>query len=259
MGRNRACALGLVLVLTIPAGGASGPTRPGRVLDLRVVERNGERPVAGVAILSKSGYDDGPAFRGTTDDRGHCAVPIPPDAEKSRHFGVNVWKDGFVPVSVLWGSTREFEFEGVPASYTVILDRGVPIGGVVRDEQGRPVAGARVFPTFAGTRRSEIEYLDLPPDLGVSTDAQGRWNASILPALCTTGEIGVRVEHPRYLSSGREYDRRLPIKASCPDGGAGDAGRFHRARDGHRPERPADRRRHGRLAGNRLAKCPAAQ
>ena len=212
MGRNRACALGLVLVLTIPAVGASGPTRPGRVLDLRVVERDGETPVAGAAILSKSGHQDGPVSRGATDDQGHCAVPVPPDAEKSRHFAINMWKDGFVPVRVLWGYTREFEFEGVPAAYTVILDRGVPIGGIVRDEQGRPVAGARVFPTFAGTRRSEIEYLEAPPDLGFSTDAQGRWNASILPATCTTGELVARVEHPRYLSSGQFYDRRLPVK-----------------------------------------------
>jgi hypothetical protein len=188
MDRNLACALGLVLVLALSSGAAeppraaqAGPAPTGRVLDFRVVERDGEQPVAGVAIQSLAGRKDKPDFRGTTDDRGHCAVPIPPGAEKSRHFAVRAWKDGFVPVRVLWGHTREFEFEGIPAAYTVILDRGTPIGGVVRDEQGRPVAGARVFPAIS-MRRSEMEYLDLPWDTSFSTDAQGRWHCAILPA-----------------------------------------------------------------------------
>jgi hypothetical protein len=218
MDRNLACALGLVLVLALSSGAAeppraaqAGPAPTGRVLDFRVVERDGDQPVAGVAIQSLAGRKDKPDFRGTTDDRGYCAVPIPPDAEKSHHFAVRAWKDGFVPVRVLWGHTREFEFEGIPAAYSVILDRGTPIGGVVRDEQGRPVAGARVFPAIS-MRRSEMEYPDLPWDTSFSTDAQGRWHCAILPAWCETGEMGFRVEHPRFLSSGREYDRRLPIK-----------------------------------------------
>ena len=32
-----------------------------------------------------------------------------------------------------------------PRCYTLALPRGVAIGGTVRDEQGRPIAGARVF------------------------------------------------------------------------------------------------------------------
>src|SRR5690349_20562746 len=68
-------SLGLFLVLAIPTsavdasqppGGAAAPG--GRVLEIRVVERAGGKPVAGVAILTKSGRQGGPKSRGTTDD-----------------------------------------------------------------------------------------------------------------------------------------------------------------------------------------------
>jgi hypothetical protein len=219
MGKNPACALGLVLVLAIPAS-ATDPSQPpgdaaapgGRVLEIRVVERDGGKPIAGAAILAKSGRQGGPESRGSTDDQGYCSVPVPPVAMESRHFSVHAWKDGFVPVQVIWGYNREFEFEGVPASYSVILDRGAAIGGIVRDEQGRPVAGARVFPWITGGREGEIGRLELPSDTSFPTDDRGRWRCAILPASCEAGEMLFRVTHPRFLGSGPTYDRRLPIK-----------------------------------------------
>ena len=46
---------------------------------------------------------------------------------------------GFVPIELRWDG------EGpIPDAYTLAMDRGVPIGGTVRDERGRPIAGARV-------------------------------------------------------------------------------------------------------------------
>ncbi len=257
MGKKLACALGLVLILAIPAG-AVGPPRASQAgpaagdgprLEIRVVERDGGKPVAGVAIDSLPGRKDRPAFRGTTDDQGRCAVPVPPD-EKSHHFAVQAWKDGFVPVRVLWGHDGKFEFEGIPAAYTVLFDRGTPIGGVVRDEQGRPVAGARVAPGSSGSLRGENEYLELPWDASFTTDAQGRWRGDILPAEWEAGEMDLRVEHPRFLSSGRgTYEHRLPDQGSpCPVGRHGAEDRLHPQRDGRRPARQADRRGHGRLA-----------
>jgi hypothetical protein len=214
MVRKRVWSVGLflVLVVTMPANAAGDPpAQPGRVLDLRVIEREGEMPVAGVAVESLPGRINEPAFRGMTDDQGRCSVPVPPDVETKHHFAIRVWRDGFVSVRVLWGHTQDFEFEGVPTAYTVILDRGTPIGGIVRDEQGRPIAGARVFPSL-GSRRSELEYLGLPWNTSFTTDAQGRWGCAILPASWETGELSFRVEHPHFVSSGRGYDRPLPIK-----------------------------------------------
>jgi hypothetical protein len=204
ISRSSARGLELFLVLVaIPAHAAGDPpAQPGRVLGLRLIERDGETPVAGAAIFSRPGRYDGPAFHGRTDDQGRCAVPVPRDVEKTHHFAVWAWKDGFVPIRVLWGYAREFEWEGVPASYTAILDRGTPIGGIVRDEQGRPIAGARVFPTFVSCGRSEIEWVDLPPDVSFSTDAQGRWHCAILPAQWDTDGMPFDVKHPRFVSTG---------------------------------------------------------
>jgi hypothetical protein len=220
MGKKPACALGLVLVLAIPSGAVEPPRASqggpapgtGRILELRVVDRDGRGPVAGVAIDAVPGLEDQPAFRGTTDDQGRCAVPVPPDVEKSGHFAVYAWKDGFVPVRVLWGYTREFEYEGVPAAYTVFFDRGAPIGGIVRDEQGRPVAGAQVLPTFIFSRRSEIEWIDLPSHACFATDAHGRWRCSILPEGWNTGGMPIDVRHPRLMNGGRVRNWFVTIK-----------------------------------------------
>ena len=65
------------------------------------------------------------------------------------------------------------------------LERGVPIGGTVRDEQGRPIAGARVLlqvgaaPPGGGRER----YPDAESEVAAAiTDDQGRWRSEALPA-----------------------------------------------------------------------------
>ncbi len=89
----------------------------------------------------------------------------------------------------------------IPDAYTLALERGVPIGGIVRDEQGRPIAGARVFtcrsattapggPERYATRASEIA--------AAVTDDQGRWRSEALPA---SAGPGVRLD---------ARDRRIP-------------------------------------------------
>jgi hypothetical protein len=48
---------------------------------------------------------------------------------------------GFVPAALRWS-----DWERIPDRLTVTMDRGVAIGGTMRDEQGRPIAEARVLP-----------------------------------------------------------------------------------------------------------------
>lgn len=218
MGKNVACVLGLILVLAIPASAADPPQMPGgaasptgRTLDFRVVERDDGKPVAGAAILARSGGWKGPTTRGTTDAQGYCSVPVPPASRTSREFAVHAFKDGFVPIKVLWGYNREFEFEGVPASYTLILDRGTPIGGIVRDDQGRPVAGARVYPYISGNR-GEIESIELPGDASFATDDEGRWRCVILPTTYAADRMPLTIRHPGFITSTQWADRAVPLE-----------------------------------------------
>ena len=107
-----------------------------------------------------------------------------------------VRKHGFAPVT-LWFPTPLREAE-VPASYTQTIYPTETIGGVVRDEQGRPVAGVRVAPTI-WTSSAEIRYLHedfqerLPrrPTLRVDGSAG-------MPAGIDRSRVSIAFTHPDY-------------------------------------------------------------
>ncbi len=88
----------------------------------------------------------------------------------------------------------------MPEAFTVALERGVAIGGTVRDEQGRPIAGARVL-ARAG-RNSPWDWPELaasPDDVAARTDVRGRWRSDVLPA-GVGPNIRVLVTHPDAIS-----------------------------------------------------------
>ena len=75
------------------------------------------------------------------------------------------------------------------------------IGGIVRDEQGRPIEGARVFPNVGWTGQvwPEIEASSKSGCLIATTDAEGRWRSDALPVGTRPDvKIRVRVTHPDH-------------------------------------------------------------
>ena len=105
---------------------------------------------------------------------------------------------GFAPIELRWDG------EGpIPDSYTLAMDRGVPIGGTVRDDRGRPIAGARVHLQVGATppRGGRERYPDPGADVAAAvTDDQGQWRSEALPA---SAGPGVRLElvttHPDHV------------------------------------------------------------
>ena len=84
-------------------------------------------------------------WEGTADGQGRYKL-VPPD-EATQSFNVVVAAQGYVPGRVATtSSAKELE---------VKLARADVIGGVVRDEQGRPIAGARVYPMARDVARDE--------------------------------------------------------------------------------------------------------
>jgi RNA polymerase sigma factor (sigma-70 family) len=105
------------------------------------------------------------------------------------------------------------------------LTPGLPIGGFVKDEQGRPIEGAEVTVAIS-QRQVDVPDADVPvpanlsvyagfPHIRVNTDAQGRWQCSILPANADeTTRIWLFVKHPDYVSDTGGYSRRLSLKTA---------------------------------------------
>ena len=134
-----------------------------------------------------------------------------------------------------------------PRTPYVALERGVPIGGTVRDEQGRPIAGAGCIlqvgaaPPGGGRER----YPDAESEVAAAvTDDQGRWRSEALPA---SAGPGVRLElvttHPDHV--GLKQSVTADALRAFAAAGVMETGRCPR-RHGAEPDRPAGRRGDGR-------------
>jgi RNA polymerase sigma factor (sigma-70 family) len=170
-----------------------GDERAGPSIEIRTVDQRTGKPLPGVELTVNA--DRKPSKRSTTDNVGRAAVAVP--APLPRLLSVVARKDGFAPIT-LWFPSPIVEDE-IPASYTLKMYPAETIGGVVQDEQGRPVAGVRVKP-IVWTNSSEIRYLreDIEESGPVQTDAEGRWQCAGMPAGIDRSRVSIAFTHPDY-------------------------------------------------------------
>ena len=170
------------------------PNTKTRPLALTVVDRRTGQPLPGVQLDITV---NGAVRKGTTDQAGKYVIDRP-DAEP-RSVLIKARSDGFVPVDVSWNYRRGIPITP-PASYTLRLEPGTTIGGLVRDPDGRPIHGATVYVLVPNqpSQRPEPEPRPDIWDYPNRTDAQGRWHCDIVPAVLA--DVWIRLEHPDYAS-----------------------------------------------------------
>ena len=191
LGRGSLACLGWLIILApaLPAAAAPPETRPFR---LRVVDEAG-RPVEGVALDTRV---DKVQAKARTDAQGRCSLEIPEPAPAYFHVGAT--GDGYVPVYVEWhgqGGNKP----AIPNEYTLVLEKGTTIGGLIQDDQGKPIGGASVFvlvPSRA-TREPGKPRVSLW-DYEAKTDAEGRWHCDVVPA--KLDDVWLRLSHPDFAS-----------------------------------------------------------
>jgi RNA polymerase sigma factor (sigma-70 family) len=196
----------------------------GRSIELRVVDQRTGKPLAHVAIGVE--VEGNLRERKTTDDAGRAAVAVP--APTPQRLSVKARKDGYATITA-WLSDPEIR-DNLPSSYTLRMYPAETLGGVVRDENDRPVEGVQVTPTI-GTIADEFhlrpEMFDDPAP--ATTDAQGRWRCSGLPAGIDHERISIRFTHPDYqevsLPNGQAIDGLRQGKATVLPRGLELAGR----------------------------------
>lgn len=171
-----------------PAQGVQAETAD--IMDFRVVDAQTGLPLAGVAIQVRIDRD---STNTTTNELASVPVVVPGGKVER----VSIWasKDGYVPISVTWnGLGGPLD---LPVEYTLKLERGTTIGGIIRDEDDRAVEGATVYLLVPGT-----DVLGQPRpriwEHAVKTDAEGRWHSDIMPS--KLDEIWIRLSHPDYAS-----------------------------------------------------------
>ncbi len=188
----------LVAMMAVAPAAASTAEDPeprtGPMLLLDVIDQADRSPLPGATVWVRARGVRVRTWEGATDDRGRYEI-VPPD-ETTQSFDVSIALPGYV----LGG----FRAAVGATETTVKLDRAEPIGGIVRDEEGRPIAGALVFATAYPFALAWPEIAESPNGgLAIATtDAQGRWRADALPV--GTGPekpVRVRVTHPDHIAA----------------------------------------------------------
>lgn len=152
-----------------PAFGSIASVGPN--LDLYLDDPKTGKPVANVVIddrcWSKSGFLKSQFH---TDKNGWCEVTYPSNVTE---LELTTRLDGYADTRLDWHMDRG---EKIPLSYTLHLDKAVPIGGEVLDENGMPVADAKV-----GWNHEDDPLTKSSPEshefgwIEVTTDAGGHW------------------------------------------------------------------------------------
>jgi RNA polymerase sigma factor (sigma-70 family) len=180
-------------------------TSAGRTMRVVVLDPEG-KPLSGAKVHSGI-WTEEKVFKGNhdyqTDDAGAAQVELP-----GTYSIVRLWvgKKPFVTMFAGWEQNELASGKGVAAEYTVRLESAVSAGGRVVDEQGKPIAGAKVEVSLArdlkpanGDGRVGYDIWLAEGSDAATTDAEGRWHIDNVPNH-PQAELSLRVSHPDYAS-----------------------------------------------------------
>jgi RNA polymerase sigma factor (sigma-70 family) len=171
-----------------------------RTLILRAVHRDTRAPIEGAEVTvefdsgARAGLGGDAALftRLTTDSDGRCRIEFPRVLPKEIY--ITARKVGYADRA--YGPFFEPGRHAIPRGHTIEMERGVTIGGIVKNRQGQAIVGATVIiMARAGAGgASDWSYVS---EVKVTTDAEGRWRYGEMP----TGweSIYLRVTHPDYV------------------------------------------------------------
>lgn len=193
--------LGLATLTGERTGGAAEPensgqsavdkTGSGQHFTVQVVEAENAEPVAGARLTYQSYPPNEKEF--FTAENGIAEIPVPELEDRSSTFVVYVNHDDFAPRAIYSVSANGYVRDNLPEKHTVELGRGIRIGGVVQQDNQKPIPGVRVFLkasnipgyTIGSGEISTEDYSDIRPtvtDAVAVTDAEGRWKYDNFPA-----------------------------------------------------------------------------
>ncbi len=185
-----------------PAPAAAGdeslaaPTADGR-FEVQAVAAATGKPIGGVTVVWELRINSGRFTKTTanTGPDGRATLEWPAGASVN-DLQLTARKPGVVPYIIHWND-RAHPLR-LPALKVLRFVPGVTIGGVVRDESGKPVAGAKITANAPPTETESSGYS--VPFAETTTDALGRWRVDNAPADLVSVNFGV--EAPRFLRGG---------------------------------------------------------
>ena len=181
-----------------PAPAADGP------LEIRAVAAATGKPLEGASVSWRLWINHGKHqdTKSTTNGDGLAVLNWPGGATVNG-LEVTVRKAGFVSYFINWKDSAHPLH--LPAFKEIRLATGIAIGGVVTDESGTPVAGARIEVLAPPNETEESNYGFTVAE--ATTDATGRWRVDHAPA--SPAGVSVKIWAPRFLDTGGPPSRNL--------------------------------------------------
>jgi protocatechuate 3,4-dioxygenase beta subunit len=145
----------------------------------------------------------GPGKDYTTDAEGRATVVVP---EPNRHpLSLIASPEGYPPMRKWWKNDAGNDL--IPAEFTFTFVQGRTIGGVVRDEQGKPIEGVLVHLSITMMNAEKSGLCLALWDHPLQTDSEGRWRLDHIPQ--PVESMAIRLEHSDYVNVG--YLQSLPV------------------------------------------------
>ena len=145
---------GLGFARTEPVNDPPAPQTSGK-LTLRAVAAATDRPIEGVSIEYRGRFDGKDRKRTAATGKDGLATIEYPAGIPIESFEITARKAGFAPICFVWHNERHPV--AMPISKNLHFEPGATIGGIVQDEAGHPIAGARVERHGASDRVRERE------------------------------------------------------------------------------------------------------
>jgi beta-lactamase regulating signal transducer with metallopeptidase domain/uncharacterized GH25 family protein len=182
-----------------------------RTMHMHVVDPDG-RPVPGAKVFANVSWKRKGNGRIaitntnlTTDDRGEAVLDLP-----KTHELIRIWvsRSGYPPLFAQWWPQYQTDGHILPKEFTFKLSKGTVIGGVVKDEAGRPIEGVKVEVQRVTRELSNLGVrLCVSDSLAVGkdpcgarrTDRDGRWTLDNVPEGDDV-EVRLMLNHPNYIS-----------------------------------------------------------
>ncbi|HSV13939.1 MAG TPA: sigma-70 family RNA polymerase sigma factor, partial [Tepidisphaeraceae bacterium] len=167
---------------------AAAPAPAGRTVTLSMVDAKTAAPIPDVQVQLE--LENGPQTTARADANGKYVLNLPATFQYARAF---CSAPGHAAMSI---DFPNYTFKGqLLADYTVPMEAGTKIGGIVVDESGEPIIGATV---------SLSSYIRGPMDQprpilrgeNVQTGVDGRWSFDNAPS--DTSLINIEISHPDY-------------------------------------------------------------
>jgi beta-lactamase regulating signal transducer with metallopeptidase domain/protocatechuate 3,4-dioxygenase beta subunit/peroxiredoxin len=161
-------------------------------MELLVINGRTGRPESEVTVRygqNRVGLDG--LKEGKTDGAGKFVIPASATASQVLHLRVD--KPGFVSVHLVWNdSERQVPVE-LPVRFTLSLDPGTIIGGIIQDQDGRPLVGALIKVDLGHPQSQDgVPFVSL--SFQTRSDAMGQWQCDQAPE--NFGQMQLRVSHP---------------------------------------------------------------